>query len=143
MHTGLALTAISVLVIWFASGLTMMLLMAGMQSIPQELYEAAKVDGASWWDMERRHHAAAAAPVDRAQPDHLGDRLVPGLQPVLHPDRRRARHQHVDRGHVDLRAPAFAQFDVGLASAMSVVLVIVVGLISFAQFYFLQRDVTD
>ena len=34
MHTGLALTAISVLVIWFAPGLTMMLLMAGMQSIP-------------------------------------------------------------------------------------------------------------
>jgi hypothetical protein len=26
---------------------------------------------------------------------------------------------------------------------MSVVLIIVVGLISFAQFYFLQRDVTD
>jgi multiple sugar transport system permease protein len=37
----------------------------------------------------------------------------------------------------------FAQFDIGLASAMSVVLIIVVGLISFAQFYFLQRDVTD
>jgi ABC-type sugar transport system permease subunit len=37
----------------------------------------------------------------------------------------------------------FAQFNIGLASAMSVVLIIVVGLISFAQFFFLQRDVTD
>ena len=53
VHTGLALTAISIIVVWFASGLTMMLLMAGMQGIPHDLYEAARVDGASWWRMER------------------------------------------------------------------------------------------
>ena len=54
VHTGLALTAISILVVWFASGLTMMLLMAGMQGIPHEVYESARVDGASWWSIERR-----------------------------------------------------------------------------------------
>jgi len=52
--TGLALTAISILVVWFASGLTMMLLMAGMQGIPHDVYESARVDGASWWRIERR-----------------------------------------------------------------------------------------
>ena len=51
--TNLALTAICIFVIWFASGLTMMLLMAGMQSIPEQLYESADVDGASWWQQER------------------------------------------------------------------------------------------
>jgi ABC-type sugar transport system permease subunit len=35
---------------------------------------------------------------------------------------------------------AFAQMDVGLASAMSVVLVIVVGFITFVQFHYLQGD---
>ena len=35
---------------------------------------------------------------------------------------------------------AFAQTDIGLASAMSVVLVVVVGLITFVQFHFLQGD---
>jgi multiple sugar transport system permease protein len=35
---------------------------------------------------------------------------------------------------------AFAQMDVGLASAMSVVLVIVVGLVSFLQFRFLREE---
>jgi multiple sugar transport system permease protein len=35
---------------------------------------------------------------------------------------------------------AFADTDVGLASAMSVVLVIVVGLITFVQFHYLQGD---
>ena len=52
VHTGLALTAISFLVIWFAAGFTMMLLMAGMQAIPHDIYESARVDGASWWSME-------------------------------------------------------------------------------------------
>ena len=42
----LATGLICVLVIWAVSGLTMMLLMAGMQSIPRDLYEAASVDGA-------------------------------------------------------------------------------------------------
>jgi multiple sugar transport system permease protein len=35
---------------------------------------------------------------------------------------------------------AFPQTDVGLASAMSVVLVVVVGLITFIQFHFLQGE---
>jgi len=53
VHTDLALTAISVLVIWFASGLTMMLLMDGMQGINREYYECADLDGAGWWKQER------------------------------------------------------------------------------------------
>ena len=32
----------------------MMILMGGMQGIPAELYEAANVDGATWWQKERR-----------------------------------------------------------------------------------------
>jgi multiple sugar transport system permease protein len=50
---GSALFAISVIVVWFASGLTMLILTGGMQGISRELYEAADVDGASWWDKER------------------------------------------------------------------------------------------
>ncbi len=48
-----ALIAISVIVVWFASGLTMLILMGGMQAVPTELYEAADADGAGWWQKER------------------------------------------------------------------------------------------
>ena len=54
VHYGLAFAAICVFVVWFASGLTMMILMGGMQGIPAQLYEAAEVDGATWWQKERR-----------------------------------------------------------------------------------------
>lgn len=40
---------IYVLAIWKANSLVALLVLAGLQSIPQEVYEAARVDGASWW----------------------------------------------------------------------------------------------
>jgi multiple sugar transport system permease protein len=138
VHTGLAVTAICILVVWFASGLTMMLLMAGMQSIPAEIYESARVDGASWWGIERR----VTMPLLRRSIvlsliiSVIGSFLAfnqfyimtmggPGTStlPVV----------------MSIVNTGFSSFDIGLASAMSVVLVIVVGLISFAQFHFLQR----
>jgi multiple sugar transport system permease protein len=139
VHTGLALTAISILVVWFASGLTMMLLMAGMQGIPHDLYEAARVDGASWWRMERsltlpllRRSIALSLIISV-----VGSFLAFNQFYIM-----------TDGGPGTSTVPvvmsifdtAFAQMDVGLASAMSVVLVIVVGLITFAQFHYLQGD---
>ncbi len=139
VHTGLALTAVSVLVVWFASGLTMMLLMAGMQSIPQEIYESARVDGASWWGVERRltlpllRRSIALSLIISVVGSFLAFNQFfimtdggPGTStvPVV----------------MAIYDTAFAQMDVGLASAMSVVLVIVVGVITFVQFHYLQGD---
>jgi len=50
----LSLFAVSALVVWFAVGTTMMLLLGGMQSISAEIYEAALIDGASAWQRETR-----------------------------------------------------------------------------------------
>ncbi|MBK8046863.1 MAG: sugar ABC transporter permease [Anaerolineales bacterium] len=45
----LAMFAIIVSIVWKTVGFTMILLLAGMQAIPDELYQAAEVDGASYW----------------------------------------------------------------------------------------------
>lgn len=44
-----ALPAVAVMRIWKALGTNMVLLLAGLQTIPNELYEAARVDGAGAW----------------------------------------------------------------------------------------------
>jgi multiple sugar transport system permease protein len=44
-----ALFAVIVMIVWKSSGFTMVLLMMGLQSIPSEIYEAAKMDGAGRW----------------------------------------------------------------------------------------------
>ncbi len=139
VHTGLALTAISVLVIWFASGLTMMLLMAGMQGVPVELYESARVDGASWWSAERRitiplmRRSIALSLIISVVYSFLAFNQFfimtdggPGTS--------------TESVVMAIYQTAFADFNVGLASAMSIVLIIVVGLITFIQFRYLQGD---
>jgi multiple sugar transport system permease protein len=139
VHTGLALTAISILVIWLAAGFTMMLLMAGMQAIPQEIYESARVDGASWWSAEWN----LTVPLLRRS---IALSLIVSVvfsflafnQFFIMTDG--GPGTSTESVVMAIYQTAFADMNVGLASAMSVVLVIVVGLITFVQFRFLQGD---
>jgi multiple sugar transport system permease protein len=50
---GKALFTVITLVVWKFIGFQMIVLLVGLQSIPEELYEAAKVDGASTWQRLR------------------------------------------------------------------------------------------
>jgi multiple sugar transport system permease protein len=50
--------------VWWTAGFNAVIYLAGLQDIPQELYEAARVDGANAWDRFR----------------HV---TIPGLRPVL------------------------------------------------------------
>ena len=45
----LAFTAISTAIVWKSSSFMALMLLAGLQTIPKSLYEAAEVDGASKW----------------------------------------------------------------------------------------------
>jgi multiple sugar transport system permease protein len=45
----LALPALIIMGIWSGTGATMVIYLAGLQSIPEEMYDAAKVDGANSW----------------------------------------------------------------------------------------------
>ena len=48
-HPQLALWALAITTIWWSIGLPMMLFLAGLQQIPQDMYEAAALDRASKW----------------------------------------------------------------------------------------------
>jgi multiple sugar transport system permease protein len=51
--TTLALPTLMILGIWKGVGWNMVMFLAGLQSIPTELYEAARVDGANRWTLFR------------------------------------------------------------------------------------------
>ena len=52
--TTLALPSLVVMAAWRNLGTLMVIFLAGLQTIPEELYEAAQLDGASWWQVQRR-----------------------------------------------------------------------------------------
>lgn len=49
LSTGWALPAVVVVEAWHGMGYYMLIYLAGLQAIPQELHDAAAVDGAGWW----------------------------------------------------------------------------------------------
>jgi multiple sugar transport system permease protein len=48
-HPNLALPALALTTIWWSLGLPMLLFLAGLQQIPEDMYEAAALDNASRW----------------------------------------------------------------------------------------------
>lgn len=49
-----AMGVIILMVVWKSAGFTMVILLTGLQSVPSEVIEAAKVDGANAWNRFRR-----------------------------------------------------------------------------------------
>ena len=131
---------ICALVIWAVSGLTMVLLISGMQSIPRELYESAEIDGASWWG--REFHVTI--PLLRRT---IGMSLILS---VIGSFLAFSQFYILTQGGpgrattpivLYIYDRAFVQLQVGAATALSIVLVIVVALISAGQFWLLrERD---
>jgi multiple sugar transport system permease protein len=138
VNYGLALTAICVFVTWFASGLTMMLLMAGMQGIPTELYEAAEVDGGTWWQKETR----ITLPLLRANIalaliiSVIGSFLAFNQFYILTEGGPGTSTEPVVMW---IYEEAFVQYHLGYATAGAIALVIVIAIISAAQFYLLRE----
>jgi multiple sugar transport system permease protein len=136
---GLALAAICVFVVWFASGLTMMLLMAGMQGIPTELYEAADVDGGTWWQKETRitlpllrRNIALALIISV-----IGSFLAFNQFYILTEGGPGTSTQPVVMW---IYEEAFVQYHLGYATAGAIALVIVIAVISAVQFFLLRDD---
>ena len=49
----IAFWSLMVIISWKYIGFAVILFLAGLQSIPEELFEAAAIDGASYWEMQR------------------------------------------------------------------------------------------
>ncbi|MCX7520825.1 sugar ABC transporter permease [Microbacterium sp. STN6] len=51
---GIAIWSLMIIISWKYIGFAVILFLAGLQSIPEELFEAAAIDGASYWQIQRR-----------------------------------------------------------------------------------------
>ncbi len=62
---GVALYTVFAVLTWKYLGLAVLLFLAGLQSVPEELFEAAQIDGATWWQVQRRITLPLLAPTMR------------------------------------------------------------------------------
>ncbi len=135
-----ALFAVSFTTIWLNLGFTFIIMLAGLQSIPEELYESARIDGAGWLS-------------------RFFDVTLPMLSPTLlfafvvltilafqsfGQIDLLTQGGPLDRTNVivySIYTEAFRNFNQGVAAAQAVVLFLLVLGLTFIQFRFLERRV--
>jgi multiple sugar transport system permease protein len=128
-----------VIVVWFASGLTMLILMGAMQAIPPDLYEAADADGASWWSKERLitipllRRAIALCLIISV----IGSFLAFNQFFIL-----AQNNQGLETVVEWIYISAFENYHLAYGTSMAILLMIIIGLVSGAQFLVL-RDTVD
>jgi ABC-type sugar transport system permease subunit len=64
-NPGIAIWTLMAILTWKYVGFAVILFLAGLQGIPEELYEAAAIDGASYWQIQRRIALPLLAPTLR------------------------------------------------------------------------------
>ncbi|GAB3653917.1 carbohydrate ABC transporter permease [Glycomyces tarimensis] len=135
----MALFSTVVLIVWKFAGFFMIILLVGLQAIPTEVYEAARLDGASRWQ------AFLHVTVPLLRPA-LGLVLILSITGSL-----LAFDQFfiLTKGGPDnstvtvvqlIYREAFQRFDLGAAAAISVVVLIALLVLNIVQFRALRRD---
>ena len=134
-----ALYAIAFTQVWFHTGQMIVIYVAGLQQIPQELYEAAEVDGATRWQQFKSITWPMALPTTAVVVAYTTIQTFRAFDLVF------SMTQGGPLNSSDVLVTliyntAFSAYKFGYASAQSVVLVIVVLLITWLQRRTLRVD---
>ncbi len=81
-----AMPAIILMAVWKNFGYNMLIFIAGLQSIPEELYDAANIDGAGPWRTFRSVTLADARPDAALRRRDHDDRLLPAVRRAVRDD---------------------------------------------------------
>jgi len=135
-----AIIAVSITTIWLTLGTNIIVLLSGLQSVPEEIYEAARLDGARGFRMFSRITVPMVSP-------SLFFLLVVDTIAVLQAFTQihiLTRGGPVDSTRVlvyGIYLDAFVNFQFGFASAQAVVLFLLVLTLTSIQFRFVERRV--
>ncbi|HEY9243488.1 MAG TPA: sugar ABC transporter permease [Streptosporangiaceae bacterium] len=136
-----ALPVVAMIATWQYAGYNMLFFLAGLQTIPPQLYEAAGIDGASAWGQFRR----ITLPLLNSTmlfvlvTDVIGSFQVFDQVYVLTQGGPGSATNVIN---YQIYTTAFQNFDVGSASAMSLLLFGVILLVTFIQFRFFRNRTT-
>ena len=135
---GMGWLSILIATVWWTAGFNMVIFLAGLQEIPDELYEAAEMDGATGWHKFRYITMPSLKGVTG---------LVVILQTIASFKLFGQTFLITNGGPGSATTPlvhyiydiAFQQWDLGYASAVSFVLLLIISIISIIQYKFLMN----
>jgi multiple sugar transport system permease protein len=140
--SNLAIPTIAFVNVWRHLGYTALLIFAGLQTIPKDVYEAASMDGATEWQTFRR----ITMPLLRPMLFLVLMLTVIGSWQIFDTVAVTTRGGPVNATRVIqyyIYDRAFTRYDFGYASAVSVVLFFILAGVAFAQFRLMRADESD
>lgn len=141
-ESALAIPTIALINVWRHMGYTALLIFAGLQTIPPQLYEAAALDGAS----ERRSFFSITLPLLRPVLAMVLVITVVGSFQIFDTVAVTTAGGPVNATRVIyyyIYEKAFVHFEFGYASAISVLLALVLATVAFLQIKMMRAGETD
>jgi len=139
---GWAMAALVALSLWIGLGPRMIIFMAGIQSIPETLYEAAAIDGATGWRRFRHVTLPLLAPTTLFVVVTTTIAAFQLFTPVYMMTKGGPRRT-TDVVLYHIYKEAWQKFEVGMASAMSYVLFAMILIVAAFQFRVMRRGLGE
>lgn len=132
-NTKTALPSLAVLYVWRESGYLMIFFLAGLQNMEQELFEAAKLDGASRFTVLRKIILPLLAPTTLFVSTIAITNSIKQVDPILFLTNG-GPNESTSTLMFHIYKNGFVYFDQGMASALTTILLLVVLSLSMIQF---------
>nr|WP_180954988.1 sugar ABC transporter permease [Bacillus sp. V3-13] len=135
----LAIYSIAVVQVWFHTGQMIILFVAGLQNIPADLFEVAKIEGASRWQRFRFVTWPMLAPAATIVIAYTTIQSFKAFD-LIYAMTRGGPNYATEILATLIYSTAFKGFQFGYASAESVIFMMVVALITYLQFRALRAN---
>lgn len=138
----IAIYSIAVVQVWFHTGQMLIIFVAGLQGIPKDLYEVAKIEGATRWQTFRKVTWPLVAPAATIVVAYTTIQSFKAFD-LIFAMTRGGPNYSTEILSTLIYNTAFRSFKFGYASAESVIFMVVIALITFLQTRALNANRVD
>ncbi|RAZ67720.1 carbohydrate ABC transporter permease [Planococcus maitriensis] len=138
-NANIAIYSLAITQVWFHAGQMLIIFVAGLQAIPEELYEVAKIEGASKWQTFKGVTWPLLAPSATIVVAYTTIQSFKAFDLVF------AMTGGGPNNSTEIIATyiydvAFKSYQFGYASAISIIFMVIIALITYLQFKALRSD---
>lgn len=138
-NANIAIYSLAITQVWFHAGQMLIIFVAGLQAIPEELYEVAKIEGASKWQTFKSVTWPLLAPSATIVVAYTTIQSFKAFDLVF------AMTGGGPNNSTEIIATyiydvAFKSYQFGYASAISIIFMVIIALITYLQFKALRSD---
>lgn len=138
-NADMAIYSLAFVQVWFHAGQMLIIFVAGLQAIPEDLYEVARIEGATKWQMFKKVTWPLLAPSATIVIAYTTIQSFKAFD-LIFATTRGGPNYSTEIIATYIYEIAFRNYNFGYASAISVIFMVIIALITFLQFRALRSN---